>query len=41
MFSKLGSLLGSCFIRVPHYNGDLKRDPDLENYLCGCMEPSG
>ena len=28
------SLLGSFFIRVPYYIVDLKRDPNLENYLC-------
>ena len=31
--SKLGSLLGSFFIRVPYYLGDPKKDPNLENYL--------
>ena len=31
-FSKLGSLLGVLFARVPYYIGDLKRDPNLENY---------
>ena len=34
-FSKLGSLLGSLFTRVPYYVGDPKRDPHLENYPCG------
>ena len=24
--------MGSCFVRVPCYIGDLKRDPNLENY---------
>ena len=28
-FSKLGSLLGSVFIRVPHKIGDLRRDPNF------------
>ena len=26
-FSKLGSLLGSFFIKVPYYFGDLEREP--------------
>ena len=30
--SKLGSLSGSLFIRVPYYVGDLNRDPSLDNY---------
>ena len=30
--SKLGSLLGSFFIKVPYYIWDLKRDPIWENY---------
>ena len=28
----LGSLLGSLFISVPYFIGDLKRDPNFENY---------
>ena len=31
-YSKSGFLLGVPFIRVPHYIGDLKRDPSVENY---------
>ena len=31
-FSKIGSLWGSFFIRVPYYIGDPKGDPHLENY---------
>ena len=30
---KLGSLLGSFFIRVPHYFGGPKKDPNSENYV--------
>ena len=29
---KLGLLLGVMFMRVPSHIGDLKRDPNLENY---------
>ena len=37
---KLGSLSGFFFVRVPYYIGDLKGDPNLENYphryeVCG------
>ena len=40
---KLGSLLGSLFLRVPYYIGDLKRDPSLENhpYRGLCNKGSG
>ena len=41
-FSKLGSLLGPFLIRVPYYTGDLKRDPNLENYpydATGVLQP--
>ena len=31
-FSKLGSLWGPFFMRVPYYIWDLKGDPNLENY---------
>ena len=31
-FSRVGSLLGFLFIRVPYYIGDLTRGPNLENY---------
>ena len=35
-FSSLGSLWGFlCFIKVPYYTGDRKRDPNLENYPYG------
>ena len=33
--SKLGSLLGPFFIRVPYCFGDSERDPNLESYPCG------
>ena len=33
-FSKMGSLSGSFLRRVPYYFGDLKGDPNLENYAC-------
>ena len=33
--AKLGSLLGSFFIRVPHKNLDLERDPTLEHIRTG------
>ena len=34
-FLNFGPLLGVLFIRVPYCSGDLKRDPDLENYPIG------
>ena len=30
----------SVFIRVPYYIGDLKRDPNLENYPLGASQGS-
>ena len=29
----MGSPFSVLFVRVPHYFGDLKRDPSLENYF--------